>query len=134
MKAVVFVVLALFSVAAIAQFDPNKKTMVHVVTSSGNTCEMEFDGGDHPDKDTLKQMQSVCDKQARGKEILAITGPTDRDFAGMSQQQKKQYLCDQIRQKIQIQEDVEAAGSSGFYNMDYLRQIELQECGSNSTH
>jgi hypothetical protein len=113
-------------------FDGNKEALVHVVTESGNTCDMKVYGSDKPDADTLKSMRLACDRQARGKAILALTGPTDRDFAGMSAAQKQQYLCNQVRSKIEVEKDVEAAGSNGLYNLDYLLSLERQECGSNA--
>lgn len=65
---------------------------------------------------------------AVGRAILAITGPTAVDVAKMTPQQIQQLRCDDARQMIRTQLDLEAAGSSGYYNMDTLRQNERAAC------
>ena len=123
--------LLLVSCAALAQaFDPNKHGTAVVTTKSGHSCSYDLVGSEKPDPEQLAQMKDLCEREERGQAILGVTGPTNRDFSNMTPAQKQAYRCSQVRQKIEVQKDVEAAGSSGFYNMDTLRQLEVQECGS----
>lgn len=75
----------------------------------------------------VKPMQYQGDPDA-GRAILAITGPTAVDVAKMTPQQIQQMRCDDIRQTIRVQLDLEAAGSSGYYNLQALRQAERAAC------
>lgn len=72
--------------------------------------------------------QTQEERAARGRAALSVIGPTARDIYNMTPQQRQDMTCHDIRDKIELQKDMEAAGSSGLYNMDALAQIERQQC------
>ncbi len=63
---------------------------------------------------------------ARGQIYNQITGATP--LGGMNSLQIQIYRCNEIRQKIQMQLDMQAAGSVGIYNMQALREAEKDRC------
>lgn len=131
MRKFLIAMLLVVSCATVAQtYDSSKSARVTVRTKTGHTCEFTLYGSDKPTKEEINQQTELCEREERGQAILGITGLTNRDFSNMSPQQKQAYRCNMVRQKIETQKDLEAAGSSGFYNMDNLRQLEAQECGS----
>jgi hypothetical protein len=72
--------------------------------------------------------QTQAERAARGRAALSVIGPTARDIHNMTQQQQQDMICQSVRDKIELQKDMEAAGSSGLYNMTALTHIERQQC------
>lgn len=134
--ALLLALLACFECAAQTQgeapvFDASKTSKVTVKSHAGTSCTTNFIGADKPDQDTLEMLRESCDRKDRGNAILAITGPTNRDLSRMTPAQVRSLRCQGVRDKIEMQKDMEAAGSSGYYNMDTLLTIERQQCGAN---
>ena len=131
MRSAIALVVMLIGITDAHAFDPTKSGKAVVTTKSGHSCSFDVVGSEKPDKQQIDQMTTLCEREERGQAILGITGTTNRDFANMGPDHKKAYRCSMVRQKIEVQLDLQAAGSSGYYNIDTLRQLERQECGSN---
>ncbi|WP_369927549.1 hypothetical protein [Xanthomonas sp. NCPPB 2632] len=105
----------------------------HVVINAhvGEPCVFGFQEGHPPSAGDREDMTKACDSGNRGKAVTAVVGPTPRDMATMSPMERQHRVCAQIRAKISVQKDLQAGGSTGYYNLDALRGIELANCGSN---
>lgn len=66
----------------------------------------------------------------RGRALLGVTGPSALDLQRMNPLQLQQYLCSNKRLQIQEQLDMQAAGSTGVYNMESLRADEARLCSA----
>jgi hypothetical protein len=108
----------------------------HVVINAhlGEPCVFGFQQGHPPSAADREDMTKACDSGNRGKALTSAIGPTPRDIAGMSPVERQHRVCEQIRGKISVQQDLQAGGSSGYYNLDTLRALELANCGSNREH
>jgi hypothetical protein len=105
----------------------------HVVinASAGEPCVFGFQQGHPPSADARADMMKACDSGNRGKALAAVAGPTPRDLAAMSPMERQHLVCEQIRTKISMQRDAQVGGSTGYYNIDTLKTLELENCGSN---
>jgi hypothetical protein len=105
----------------------------HVVINAhlGEPCVFGFQDGHPPTAADRTDMTKACDSGNRGRALTSAIGPTPRDIAGMSPMERQHNVCEQIRGKISVQQDLQASGSSGYYNLDTLRALELANCGSN---
>ena len=105
----------------------------HIVIEAhvGEPCVFGFQEGHLPTAADREAMTKACDSGNRGKTITAAVGPTPRDMAAMSPMERQHRVCEQIRAKISVQKDLQTGGSTGYYNLDTLRGIELANCGSN---
>jgi hypothetical protein len=105
----------------------------HVVISAhvGDPCVFGYQEGHPPTATEREDMTRACDSVNRGKALAAVAGPTPRDLASMSPMERQRLVCEQVRAKISMQQDAQAGGSSGYYNLDSLRAAELANCWSN---
>ncbi|UGB47007.1 hypothetical protein LQ772_06865 [Frateuria edaphi] len=138
MKYLILIATLLPAMAFAQQFQPNQHSTVTVTASNGAKCTMEVAGSSKPSPSAVAAIQKDCERQQRGKAILAITGPTEADLMAMSPTDRakavKALRCKDVRDKLDMQRDLEAAGSTGYYNKTTLLELERKECGSNAAH
>lgn len=67
-------------------------------------------------------------RSERERRYLRLAIMTPRDFQRLSPEEQKQVTCDTIAEKIDMQLDYERLGSSGIYNLSYLRRAGPTYC------